>query len=182
MLAFWAEESNPQHKRTYLRQELKGEWTEYSYREVYLRVKEMAAALSAAGLKGQNVAILSRNCAEWVIADFAILMSGAISVPILPGYSLDNLGKLIERAQLKAIFCGKLDNWSQIQKVIPPSVSLISFDAFKCEGCLSWNSFLSSNPNLDFVAPHREESELATITFTSGSTGTPKGYCIVWER
>ena len=45
----------------------------------------MASALLGLGLNpGDKVAILSKNCAEWMLADVAISMAGLVSVPIYP--------------------------------------------------------------------------------------------------
>lgn len=174
-LFHWAHSSKVKGEKCFLRQELRGTWKEYTYSEVYNKAFEMAAALTAAGLRGQNVALLSKNCAEWMIADFAILMAGAISVPLLPGYSRENLKAVLARANIKAIFCGKLDNWAQVKDVVPDHIPRITFSDFSCESCLAWKDFIAAHPLPNYLPPQRKPEELATITFTSGSTGEPKG-------
>ena len=97
--------------RCFLKQPIDGVTKEYSFSDVYDRSKAMASALNAAGLESKNVALLSQNCAHWVISDFAIWMSGAVSVPLLTDYSLESLKKIFEMSEVKVIFCGKLANW-----------------------------------------------------------------------
>ena len=56
-----------------------------SFSEAEDASRRMATALLDLGLgPGDKVAILSKNCAEWLLADFAIAMAGLISIPIYP--------------------------------------------------------------------------------------------------
>lgn len=166
-------DENP--KKVYLRQPINNVWKEYTFNDVYREAFQMAAALSKAGIKGKNVAILSKNCASWIISDYAIWMAGGVSVPFLPTYSLETLEKIIKHSEVSIIFCGKIDNWSKIKNIIPSDITCISYPDFYNAGTKSWEDFLSENPNKDFMIEKRSPNELATITYTSGSTGTPKG-------
>ena len=59
-----------------------GKFDRYSYKYVYDRVVEYAAALKQFGIKrGDKVAIMADNRREWLIADFALLSLGACDVP-----------------------------------------------------------------------------------------------------
>ncbi len=67
----------------YLRQPRNRIWQEYSFKDVAHEARCIAAALRSLDIKkGDRVAILSKNCAEWIISDLAIMMLGAISVPL----------------------------------------------------------------------------------------------------
>lgn len=158
-----------------IRQPIKGEWKEYSYQDFYNRAVKMASALNKAGMAGQNVAILSKNCAHWIISDFAIWMSGGVSVPLLSTYSNETLEKILSLSGVKTVFCGKLDNWKKIKEVIPAGVQCVSFPDFPLEGCTTWEDYCLQNQQENFSPIARGPKELATITYTSGSTGTPKG-------
>src|SRR5437588_1355064 len=60
-------------------------WRNISYREFTNQVRSAAAALLAQGVApGDRVAVLGRTCYEWVVADFAVLAVGAVTVPIYP--------------------------------------------------------------------------------------------------
>jgi long-chain acyl-CoA synthetase len=76
----------------YLRQPRNRIWQEYSFTDVADEARRMAAALVALNVKkGDRVAIISKNCAEWIITDLAIMMTGAISVPLYPTQSDDSI-------------------------------------------------------------------------------------------
>ena len=70
-------------EEVYLRQPVEQVWHELSWRDVGAQARRMASALQAIGLEaGDRVSILSRNCAHWVIADLATMMSGGSSAPV----------------------------------------------------------------------------------------------------
>ncbi|MDA1379769.1 AMP-binding protein [Plesiomonas shigelloides] len=48
------------------------------------------------------------NCAEWFIADFAMMMGGFVSVPIYPTANSETIRYVLEHSESKAIFIGKL--------------------------------------------------------------------------
>ncbi|MEL7401625.1 MAG: AMP-binding protein, partial [Pseudomonadota bacterium] len=71
------------HDKIYLRQPVDGVFQEYSWAQVGQKVRRLASALIAQNFEqGSHIAILSKNCAEWFIADLAIMMAGHVSVPI----------------------------------------------------------------------------------------------------
>ena len=77
-LAMWAEKTPD---RPFLTQPLNGEVREWTFRQAHDDASRFAAALLKLGLSpGDRVAILSKNCAEWMIADIAISMAGLVSV------------------------------------------------------------------------------------------------------
>ena len=60
-----------------------GAWQTVSWKELARRVRDVADGLASLGVKaGDRVAILADTCAEWIIADVAIMSAGAITVPI----------------------------------------------------------------------------------------------------
>ena len=59
-----------------------GQWRPIAWREAASTVARLAAALQGLGLhKGDRVMLVSENRPEWLIADFAIMSLGAITVP-----------------------------------------------------------------------------------------------------
>ena len=57
----------------------------WSSREFFEQVRDLSLGLADFGLeRGDRVALISESRPEWVIADFAILTAGAVTVPIYP--------------------------------------------------------------------------------------------------
>lgn len=169
----------------YLRQPLGGQWREYSWRETGDQVRRLANALRSLGLhKGDRVAILSKNCAEWMIADLALQFAGLISVPLYVDQTADSLHYVLEHSEAKAIFVGKLDTpvWQRLKPSIPQGIVTIGFSFhgadcdFSREGevdCLLPDLLRQHEPLSGQPVPHDED--IWTIIYTSGTTGHPKG-------
>lgn len=60
---------------------------------------------------GSHVAIISKNCAHWIIADLAIWMAGHVSVPLYPNLTADSVAQVLEHSESALVFIGKLDDW-----------------------------------------------------------------------
>src|SRR5579875_538067 len=82
-----------------MRYKQNGQWRTISYRQLWDYITQLAAGLYASGVKsGDKVAILSENCPEWVITDFAVLSLGAVSVPIFATLPADQVGFILQNA------------------------------------------------------------------------------------
>lgn len=167
------ESATPDHP--FLRQPINGEWYEWSWRDAGLEIRKLAAALKASTLKeGSHIAILSKNCAHWIMADLAIMMAGHVSIPLYPNLTAASIQQILEHSQASMVFIGKLDGWEQMRAGIPQHVQMVSFPLYGPNTGISWDEFIQGHQPLqdDII---RANDELATIIYTSGSTGTPKG-------
>lgn len=137
-------------------------------------------------LKAQNfppkskVAILSKNCAHWIMSDLAIWMAGHVTVPLYPTLNADTVSYILEHSEAKALFVGKLDDWGHMSSGVPSDLPCISFPLSPDNDFPTWDKLVSENDALegDLV---RDKDELATIVYTSGSTGRPKGVMLSFE-
>ena len=72
----------------FLRQPINGHWREYSYAEAGSEIRRIATGIKNLDLPPcTSIAILSKNCAHWVMTDLAIWMAGHVSIPIYPSLS-----------------------------------------------------------------------------------------------
>jgi long-chain acyl-CoA synthetase len=63
----------------------------YTFNEFLAEAKKMAGYIESLNYPPKSqIAICSKNCAWWIIADLAIWMSGHISVPVYPTCTLND--------------------------------------------------------------------------------------------
>lgn len=139
------------------------------------QIRRMAAYLVTQDIRhGDRVAILSKNCAHWIMSDIAIWMAGGVSVPIYPTSSAETIQQILHHSGSKALFVGKLDGWEHMQPGVPASVKCISYPLSPQNDYDSWNAICDSTEPMK-ESPRRTHQELSTIIYTSGTTGLPKG-------
>lgn len=159
---------------TFLRQPINRVHKEYSYGSANDEIKRMANALHGLGIKpGDHVALLSKNCAHWMMADLAIMMAGCISIPIYPTLGADSIHEILEHSESKAIIVGKLDDYSKQKDGIPEMIK-IGVELYDIKEDHSWESLIKEYEPIQ-MAHEQKPDELMTIMYTSGTTGTPKG-------
>ncbi len=153
----------------------RGKIREWTWAQAAGEVRRMAAYLRTKGWEpGSRVAILSENCAWWVMADLAIWMAGHVSVPIYPSLKPQTVRKILEHSESRACFLGATDEKEVPTMGIPSGVSCISLPTAESEnGYTDWESLIDRPPIADDVV--RPADDLATIIYTSGTTGQPKG-------
>lgn len=173
MLYQW-NESVP--NRIFLRQPINGTYKTYTWSQVNDQARRLASSLLAQGLvKGDRVAILSKNCAEWFISDYAIQLAGLISVPLYPMQTPDALEYVLTHSDSKVIIIGKLDGAKEMEPGIPDNIVRIAMP-YEIDMRIDhqWDNLLNNNkPITD--SPIHPMDDLMTIIYTSGTTGNPKG-------
>jgi long-chain acyl-CoA synthetase len=157
-----------------------GAWTAISSDEVTHRVRAVAAALRAWGLrKGDRVAILGENRWEWAVADFACLTLGVVDVPLYPTLLAEQLAPLLADSGARAIFVSTRAQYEKISSIRASTAleRIVLMDEDDAPGAEKFSSLLSTPPDPDFdrIAQSVEPSDLATLIYTSGTTGDPKG-------
>lgn len=171
--------------KIYLRQAHGKHWQEFTWEEVGIQARKMLTQLRDLGLEnGDHVGIISKNCAQWIIADLAILMGGFVSVPFYPTLTSDELQHVIGLSDIKALFVGKLENWDKQNQAVPEELPCIAFPHYagnaKVECSLQWQKIIDDfEPAKKVYTPKRKD--LFTIIYTSGTTGTPKGVMLNYE-
>lgn len=152
-----------------------GQVREYTFAQTLDESRRIAAYLASFKWPaGSRVAILSKNCAHWLMSDFAIWMAGHVSVPIYPTLTAQSVRQILDHAEAKACFVGKLDDWPQMAPGVPSTVHAISYPLSPPNDFPTWDALVAKTEPLAKI-PEREADELATLIYTSGTTGMPKG-------
>ena len=159
-----------------------GKTIDYTWRQVVDQAQRMAAHLRERGIgDGAHVAILSKNCAHFFIAELAIWMAGGTTVAIFPTEGPDTIRYVLEHSDAKLLFVGKLDTWPQQEPGVPAGLPRIALPLAPATKLDKWDDIVARTAPLAARTARRGD-ELAMIIYTSGSTGTPKGVMHSFER
>ena len=148
---------------------------DWTWAQTMDETRRMAAYLKAQNWEsGTRIAIMSKNTAWWFMADMAIWMAGHVSVPIYPNLVAETVRQIMEHAECKLCFVGKLDDWKAMEPGIPKGLPCISTPLCDAKNFKSWDDIIQATQPMK-ESPVFDESTMATIIYTSGTTGMPKG-------
>jgi len=164
--------------KTFLTQPMgDGTVKEWTFGQFLSESKKMATHIESLDLPvPSQIAIMSKNCAWWLMADLAIMMTGHVGVPIYPTLTAETTKYTLEHSEAKLLFVGKLDEkpWAEMKNGIPEGMKCISFPL--CPAGLDYDKWADSVKGEEIKeVKKRKTEEMATIIYTSGSTGVPKG-------
>jgi long-chain acyl-CoA synthetase len=143
---------------------------EFSYAQLDTMANGVARALAKRGLqRGDRIAILSANRAEYLAAYFGIMRAGFVAVPVNFKFPRSTIHFIIRDAGAKLVFC------DAARRADCPDLPVVCFGG---EGEESFERFIDPGP-FDSLLP--EQNEPAMFLYTSGSTGTPKGVVLTHQ-
>lgn len=158
-----------------------GQVQEYTWNRTIGEARRMASYLKSLDLPAKsNIAILSKNCAHWIMSDLAIWMAGHVTVPLYPTLNSETVKYILEHSDSKLLFVGKLDEWDDMKGGVPSDLPCISYPLSPKNDYPTWDTLVADHAPLA-EDTQREPDELATIVYTSGSTGKPKGVMISFQ-
>jgi long-chain acyl-CoA synthetase len=170
-------------ERVYLTQPTGGgQVVDYTWSQTMDQARRMAAHIKAQGLEpGARVAILSKNCAHFFMAELAIWMAGCTTVAIFPTETAETISYVLEHSGASMLFIGKLDTWPAQKPGVPATLPCISFPLAPKNSYEQWDAITGrTQPLTGRIA--RDGKDIAILLYTSGSTGTPKGVMHNFER
>src|SRR5512137_1339630 len=122
---------------------------DFTWREVMDETRRMAAHLKSLGFEpGSRIGLLSKNTAHWLMADFAIWMSGHVSVPLYPTLAAGTIRQVLEHSEARLLFIGKLDGWETMKEGIPADLQRISLPLSPAIDCPTWDSVAAATAPL----------------------------------
>ena len=152
-----------------------GKVRDWTWGQSAAEIRRIATWLKAQDWEpGSRVAILSRNCAWWIMADLAIWMAGHVTVPIYPSLKAQSIRQILEHCGAKACFLGATDEREATQGGIPAGVTCVRFPTAAPNDWPAWEVLVTANRPIA-GNPTRPGDDLSTIIYTSGTTGSPKG-------
>lgn len=159
-----------------------GAWRELTWSQMAEQAARWQDAMAAEGLvAGERVAVMMRNCCEWVMFDQAALALGLVSVPIYADDRGGNVAYILRDSGSRLLVIGTQEEWERIEPVLHemPDVRRIV--------CVKPVTGTSSDERVmtavDWLpeqggplrASDAGSDDLASIVYTSGTTGFPKG-------
>ena len=164
----------------------------YTYKEIAERIVKIHMVFREFGImEGDKIAIVGRNSANWCATYLAVVTYGAVVVPILPDFRIEDLQNIINHSDSKLIFADE-KIWEQLEagklKEISCAVSLDNFGMVmsRSESQSSFYNSLDAKFNETFPSFSQKDisfsavdnEQLAVISYTSGTTGFSKGVMI----
>ncbi len=156
-------------------------WESLTWAQMRDHVARWQAALLSENLAaGDRVAIMLRNCPQWVMFEQAAMSLGLVVVPLYVVDRPDNVAYIINNAEVKVLLFENGEQWQALSTVreqlgcVQRFVSLrkvVGNDEPRLQCADEWL------PAQAALQPERARNrdELATIMYTSGTTGKPKG-------
>jgi long-chain acyl-CoA synthetase len=165
-----------------------GKWLPISCSDFHRNVAGTVHALQQWGVrKGDRVAILSENRLEWSTADFAILLLGAVTVPVYSTLTPEQTAYTLRDSGSSVVFVSTEHQLRKIQTILPQTqiqrivvMDQIEIPADLAATCALMSQFMTQGPRTldaqtESLARSIQPGDLATIIYTSGTTGTSKG-------
>ncbi|MCI0358562.1 MAG: long-chain fatty acid--CoA ligase [Planctomycetaceae bacterium] len=165
-----------------------GQFRWLTWNELAGDIAQTTATLVELGIsRGDRVAHLSENRLEWVIADFAIQMAGAIHVPIHAPLTGAQIVWQVRHSGAKVLLVSTRE---QVAKLAPladqlAGVAVVTYDEIpeplagkSLPTLASRKAAANLEKGIEAACHTRRDTGpdwLATILYTSGTTGEPKG-------
>ncbi len=166
-----------------------GSYDAVSFRELYATGLDLATALIDLGISArEHVAIIADNRFEWIVADYAILLAGAVDVPRGTDITAVEIDHILNHSDVRVVFAqdDKVAQRLRSRRPQLPNVSriiLMTREAAPESGEASLWDLVGLGRTLRAAGDRRAEEragaiqpdDLFTIIYTSGTTGRPKG-------
>ena len=170
-----------QHRDEVLVERVAGKWTPISNERLLERVENVACAIRDAGLAtGDRVALVSHNCVDWIVCDFATFFAGCVVVPIYPTQAPDLSAYILEHSGARLLFVDSAETLARLRDSGRTLPHTVRFDSTGSDGLADFEArgarVHAAHP--EFPAAYEATllpDDLAVLIYTSGTTGGPKG-------
>jgi len=139
-------------------------------------VERTARGLAGLGVgAGDRVGVWSTNCAEWIYVHLACARVGAVLVNVNPAYRSYDLGFVLRKSKMKALFLWERDRRSDYRAIVEEAIAGQALDLRHLIylGTEGWTKMLAEGREI--AAGRIAPDDATNIQYTSGTTGSPKG-------
>jgi len=156
-------------------------WVDYTWAQMRDHVARWQAALASENLQaGDRVAVMLRNCPQWMMFDQAAMSLGLVVVPLYTVDRPDNIAYILNHSGAKVLLFETAEQWEGLRTVrdqLNGLVRMVSINNIPDanEALLkSASAWLPQQAELQPATPY-DPNRVASIIYTSGTTGKPKG-------
>jgi long-chain acyl-CoA synthetase len=166
-------------------------WKSFSWAEVASEIARWQAALIKEGLApGDRVAVMLKNCVEWVVFDQAALGLGLVTVPLYLDDRPDNAAWVIDNAGARLLLVEGRFQHRKVAEIVATSKSLARVVSLTPpEKLADWSpqfvlaaDWLQAAEGTSIPERRITADMLASVVYTSGTTGRPKGVMLTHEN
>ncbi len=154
------------------------------YKAVLATTNRLASALKRLGIgEADRVMLRLPNIPPAVMANFAIIKIGAVSLPTSALFSQAEMAHVANLSEVRCVIvAGALleelekarPNLKTVQHIVVVGGTPEQQAIWKAKGCLLWQELIDAErPECDPV--RRDRLDVSVLLFTSGTTGLPKG-------
>ncbi len=158
-----------------------GSWHKYSTLEYIDTVNYLSYAFINIGIQpGDKIGLIANNRPEWNFVDFACQQTGAVSAPLYPTISDNDLKYVIKDAGIKYFFVANEALYNKV-KACSEGSSIQEIYSFSkgpgqnLEHLIANGKAHPQEKKLEEIKAGIKNTDLATLIYTSGTTGNPKG-------
>ena len=155
----------------------------FTYAAMGAQVTRLAHAFRARGLQsGDRVAYLAPNCAEMLVAHFAVPLAGGLLVTINTRLSAEEIAGIVEHsgavflvadAVLLEPALGKLAAITSLREIV--TLPAENGDAVEVPFTTGYGDLLAAGSDGPIPYQVTNEDDAISVNYTSGTTGKPKG-------
>lgn len=157
-------------------------WQDIGYGQFAELVGGLAKGLLASGIRaGDRVVILGGTSYEWSAVDFALLSVGAVTVPIYPTASDEQVRHVVADSRPSACFVETSEQGDLINEVAGDALDTRCWLLGPSFGELIERGTAVTEAESEQRRLAVRADDVATIVYTSGTTGLPKG-CMLTHR
>jgi len=159
------------------------QWESCTWADMAVQISRWQEAMAKENYQpGDRVAVMLRNCREWVMFDQAALSLGLVVVPLFVEDRPENVAYILDNSGAKFLLLEDNIHWKRMCDVLQTlkgvtrilTLEEISNSPVDDDRLISAGEWLPDKPG-ELLKTNIEPDTLATIVYTSGTTGRPKG-------